>query len=199
MSEQPLVAGQSCLLKHTTRLVRASVRSIRHRVDVVTGENLHVDELHMNDIAEVEFDTSLPLFFDPYADSRPLGSFILIDPISSATAAAGMITAAADSNQEPVASRLDTVFIWLPGNHDAAARIRKDFRQAGKILVDVDDPLIPELTLPAVVRALQLAQVSAMSTRSELQPVILEAVKKIAGNGWTEREQAFQHWPEDLQ
>ena len=199
MSEQPLVAGQSCLLKHTTRLVRASVRSIRHRVDVVTGENLYVDELHMNDIAEVEFDTSLPLFFDSYADSRPLGSFILIDPISSATAAAGMITAAADSNQEPVASRLDTVFIWLPGNHDAAARVRKDFRQAGKILVDVDDPLIPELTLPAVVRALQLAQVSAMSTRSELQPVILEAVKKIAGNGWTEREQAFQHWPEDLQ
>jgi hypothetical protein len=50
-----------------------------------------------------------------------------------------------------------------------------------------------------VVRALQLAQVGAVSTRSELQPVILDAVKKIAGNGWIEQEQALQHWPEDLQ
>ena len=37
MSEQPLVAGQTYLLKHTTRVVRATVRSIRHRVDVVTA------------------------------------------------------------------------------------------------------------------------------------------------------------------
>ena len=199
MSEQPLIAGQSYLLKHTTRTVRASVRSIRHRVDVVTGEHLQVGELCMNDIAEVEFGTSLPLFFDSYSDSRPLGSFILIDPISNATAAAGMITAPADSNEESVASRLDSAFIWLPGDHDAATRVGQAFRQAGKVAVLVDDPLIPELTLPAVVRALQLAQVSAVSTRSELHPVILEAIKKIAGDGWIEREEDLQQWLKEQQ
>jgi len=199
MSEQPLVAGQSYLLKHTTRTVRASVHSIRHRVDVVTGEHQRVDELHMNDIAEVEFDTSLPLFFDSYTDSRPLGSFILIDSISNVTAAAGMITAPADHNQESIASRLDSAFVWLPGNLAAAARVRQSFRQAGKVLVDVDDSLIPELALPAVIRALQLAKVSAVSTRSELQPSILDAVKKITGDGWIEQEQALQLWPEDVQ
>lgn len=95
-------------------------------------------------------------------------------------------TAPSVPNQESVASRLDVAFIWLPGNHDAAASVIQAFRQADKILVDVDDPLIPELALPAVVRALQLAQVSAVSARSELHPVILDAVKKIAGNGWIE-------------
>jgi sulfate adenylyltransferase large subunit len=199
MSEQRLIAGQSYLLKHTTRTVRASVRSIRHRVDVVTGEHLQVDELCMNDIAEVEFGTSLPIFFDSYTDSRPLGSFILIDPISNATAAAGMITAPADSNEESANSRLDSAFIWLPGNHNAATRVSQAFRQASKVLVVVDDPLIPELTLPAVVRALQLAQVSAVSTRSELHPVVLEAIRKIAGDGWIEREEDLQQWLKEQQ
>ena len=59
----------------------------------------------MNDIAEVEFETNLPLFFDRYDDSRPLGSFILIDPLSNATAAAGMISASVEINHESTTSK----------------------------------------------------------------------------------------------
>ncbi len=99
MNEQPLVVGQTYLLKHTTRVVRATVRSIRHRVDVVTSEHHPAAALQMNDIAEVEFETNLPLFFDRYEDSRPLGSFILIDPLSNATVAAGMISASVEINR----------------------------------------------------------------------------------------------------
>jgi hypothetical protein len=45
----------------------------------------------MNDIAAVEFEAHVPLFFDPYASNRTTGSFILIDTISNATVGAGMI------------------------------------------------------------------------------------------------------------
>jgi hypothetical protein len=45
----------------------------------------------MNDIGVVEIATTRPLFCDSYADNRATGSFILIDPITNATAAAGMI------------------------------------------------------------------------------------------------------------
>ncbi len=45
----------------------------------------------MNDIGVVEIATTRPIFFDPYADNRATGSFILIDPATNATAAAGMI------------------------------------------------------------------------------------------------------------
>jgi bifunctional enzyme CysN/CysC/sulfate adenylyltransferase subunit 1 len=197
MSEQSLVPGQTYLLKHTTRLVRAKVRSVHHRVDVLTAAHQPASELEMNDIAEVEFETNVPLFFDRYEDSRPLGSFILIDTISNATAAAGMITAALDRKQEFVASKPDCAFIWLPGNKDAAARVRQAFLQAHKPIVDIDDALISELTLPAVIRALRLARVSAMSTRSHLQPAILDAIRNIAGDGWIEQEDNLRRWLEE--
>ena len=48
-------------------------------------------QLQMNDIAEVEFDTSLPLFFDAYAANREMGALILIDPVTNATVGAAMI------------------------------------------------------------------------------------------------------------
>jgi len=195
MSEHPLVVGQSYLLKHTTRVVRAKVRSIRHRADVVTAEQHPASALQMNDIAEVEFETNLPLFFDRYEDSRPLGSFILIDPISNVTAAAGMISAPVDRLEDACFSSIpNPAFIWFPGNKDAAARTKETFQQAHKPLVDVDDALIPELTLPAVVRALQLAQVNAVSTRSSLQPLVLDAIRKIVGDGWVDQEGDLQHW-----
>jgi len=73
MSDEPLVAGQRYLLKHTTRVVRAKVHSIRYCVDVVSAEHHSVSVLQMNDIAEVEFETNLPLFFDRYEESRALG------------------------------------------------------------------------------------------------------------------------------
>jgi sulfate adenylyltransferase subunit 1 (EFTu-like GTPase family) len=48
----------------------------------------------MNDVASVSMETSVPLIFDPYRQNRTMGSFILIDPITNATVAAGMIEGA---------------------------------------------------------------------------------------------------------
>jgi hypothetical protein len=84
------------LLKHTTKTVRARVTAVHHRVDVNTLEHHPSGTLEMNDIASAEIETTLPLFFDPYRQIRGTGSFILIDPISNATVAAGMIERAID-------------------------------------------------------------------------------------------------------
>src|ERR1022692_3355024 len=46
----------------------------------------------MNEIGGVMVETHTPLFFDPYQQNRATGAFILIDPISNETLAAGMIT-----------------------------------------------------------------------------------------------------------
>jgi len=91
MHADPLDANKLYLLKHTTRTVRARVTRIRHRVDVNTFAHDSAQSLQMNDIASVEIETTLPLFFDPYRKVRATGSLILIDPISNATVAAGMI------------------------------------------------------------------------------------------------------------
>jgi sulfate adenylyltransferase large subunit len=94
----PLEVGRSYLVKHTARQTKIRALKIRHRVNVNTLAQEHPARLEMNDIASVEFEANVPLFFDAYSEGRTTGSFILIDPISNATVGAGMI-------QEDLAAR----------------------------------------------------------------------------------------------
>jgi bifunctional enzyme CysN/CysC/sulfate adenylyltransferase subunit 1 len=87
----PLQAGRTYLVKHTARQTKIRALQIRHRVNVNTLEHEQATRLDMNDIASAEFEVHVPLFFDPYAGNRAMGSFILIDAISNATVGAGMI------------------------------------------------------------------------------------------------------------
>jgi bifunctional enzyme CysN/CysC/sulfate adenylyltransferase subunit 1 len=91
LHERPLEVGGTYLVKHTSRQTKIRVLQIRHRVNVNTLEQEQASELNMNDIASVEFEAHVPLFFDSYARNRTTGSFILIDAISNATVGAGMI------------------------------------------------------------------------------------------------------------
>ncbi len=87
----PLEVGRTYLVKHTTRQTKIRALQIRHRVNVSTFHQEQASELKMNEIASVEFEAHVPLFFDPYASNRATGSFILIDAVSNATVGAGMI------------------------------------------------------------------------------------------------------------
>jgi sulfate adenylyltransferase subunit 1 len=136
---EPAEPGRSYLLKHTSRTVRAKALKIRYRVNVNTLVQEPVNNLQMNDIAYVEFETVSPLFFDPYTQNRITGSFILIDPISNATLGAGMIradlsdqTEVADAAQKPVttAERYKRhghypALILVEGNPALAARLER--------------------------------------------------------------------------
>ena len=98
MHEEPLAVGRTYFAKHTTRTVRATVREIEYRVDVNSLDRLTSDAIAMNEIAEVEFETNLPLFFDSYRACRWTGSLILIDALSNATVGAAMIVGPVDSS-----------------------------------------------------------------------------------------------------
>ncbi|MBX7057338.1 MAG: sulfate adenylyltransferase [Leptospirales bacterium] len=92
MSEQRLVPGSRFLLQHTTRRVRAVVRSIDSTVDLhALRDGPGSEELRLNDLGAVTIRCSEPLCFDAYAENRRTGSFILIDERSNNTEAAGMI------------------------------------------------------------------------------------------------------------
>ena len=98
----PCRPEKAYLLKHGARIVRARVSRILNRLDVNTLGHLSAAPPQMNEIAAVEVETTLPLFFDSYAQDRVMGSFILIDPMSNATVAAGMI----DGKAEATGARL---------------------------------------------------------------------------------------------
>jgi sulfate adenylyltransferase large subunit len=87
-----LELGRSYLLKHTTQTIRATVKAVRYRINIDTLEKEPGSGLRLNDIGAVVIETHKPLFCDPYRRNRSTGSFVLIDPITNATVAAGMIT-----------------------------------------------------------------------------------------------------------
>lgn len=78
-------------IKHTTNSTRARIDLVRYRVDVNTHEHSATDALSLNEIGRVVITTNKPIFFDPYHKNHPTGSFVLIDPITHNTCAAGMI------------------------------------------------------------------------------------------------------------
>jgi sulfate adenylyltransferase subunit 1 len=88
---QPLKLGQSYLVKHNVHTTRGKAVQIRYRINVNTLEREATQQLEMNEIALVEFETASALHFDAYHRNRNTGSFILIDPISNATLGAAMI------------------------------------------------------------------------------------------------------------
>ena len=91
MGEDTMEPGRAYQLLHTTRRVQAFVERIEYRVDVNTLRREKAGSLDLNDIARVEISTSHPLFFDSYRINTATGSFVLVDPQTNATVAAGMI------------------------------------------------------------------------------------------------------------
>ena len=79
------------LLKHGPQTVSARVTQVVYRNNIETLEHEAVPSLGMNDVGVVEISVTRPLFFDVYAENRATGNFILIDPSTNATVAAGMI------------------------------------------------------------------------------------------------------------
>ena len=86
-----LELGKTYLVKHTVRQTKIRALHIRHRVNINTLASEPVTRLEMNEIGSVDFETHVPLFFDPYSSNRTTGSFILIDAATNATVGAGMI------------------------------------------------------------------------------------------------------------
>jgi sulfate adenylyltransferase large subunit len=135
MNDAPLEPGRSYLLKHTTRQVRATVRIVRCRIDVNTLEHEAARDLKLNEIGAVTIDMPRPVFFDSYRENRGTGAFVLIDPFSNATLAAGMIRGviANDQHRGPVSAREradrlghEAAAIWLPGRRQLAMLLERD-------------------------------------------------------------------------
>ena len=90
-NDTPMQPGSSFLIKHTTSQTSATITDLRYRINV---DNLHretVPELAMNEVGRIHLECARPLAVDAYTKNRGTGSFILIDRMTNATVAAGMI------------------------------------------------------------------------------------------------------------
>ncbi len=91
MDEAALLPGRNYIMKIGTQSVEACVQSLKYQINVNNTEHLAVKTLALNDIGVVEIATTRPIVFEAYGDNRDLGGFILIDKMTHATIAAGML------------------------------------------------------------------------------------------------------------
>lgn len=91
-STKSLLGRGKFVLRHTTNEVQALINEVRYKVNINTLHKIEDDlELKLNEIGRVSIRTSAPIFTDAYSKNRITGSFILIDPLTNETVAAGMI------------------------------------------------------------------------------------------------------------
>jgi bifunctional enzyme CysN/CysC len=139
-SEQPMEIGTQYWLRQTTRETKAFVNRIVYRIDVDT---LHRDEakaFELNDIGRVHLTTAQPIFFDQYELNRETGSFILIDPHTNNTVAAGMIRGAVKTVEDlPAEATEDAIrpvspdVVWESWNIELIEREQRSGHRAGVI------------------------------------------------------------------
>ena len=91
-SEKQLVNRSKYILRHTTKEVKAVVTEVCYKVNINTLHKIEGDHVFsLNDIGRINLRTSAPLIADDYRSNRITGSFVLIDELTNATVAAGMI------------------------------------------------------------------------------------------------------------
>jgi sulfate adenylyltransferase subunit 1 len=91
-SPRPMPPRAKLVLRHTTQETKVIVEQVRYHVDINTLHKIEgVDGFTINDIGRICLRTAVPLLYDSYRRNRATGSFILIDPGTNETVAAGMI------------------------------------------------------------------------------------------------------------
>jgi len=91
LGDEPMLRGRSYLMQIGCKLVTATVAPLKYKIDVDTLEHLAGTSLTLNEIGVCDLELSEPVAFDPYAESRDTGGFILIDRITNATVGAGLV------------------------------------------------------------------------------------------------------------
>ena len=113
MSDQAMLPGRSYLLAAGTALAGGHVTELKYKINVGTHEHVAAKHLDLNEIGFCNIALDRPIAFDPYAENRDMGGFILIDRLSNDTVACGMIA---------FALRRAANVHWQPLQVDKAAR-----------------------------------------------------------------------------
>ena len=168
LSERAFDPSRRLLMKHTSRWVPAVISDIKgtlslETLEVIAGERA----IRVNDLARVEIALSRPIFCDPYRENRQTGAFVLVDALSNATVAAGMIERPLETvrNREtdPVTARERSLMLGHraalvdlgPSQAVSATQVERALFDQGISALAVD----AEMATAVVVRALLAAGV----------------------------------------
>jgi sulfate adenylyltransferase large subunit len=204
MDQRPLDLSRRYSLKHTSRTVPAFVTAIEHRTNISTLAQEPAETLEMNRIGVVNLRLLQPIALDVYRENRSTGAFILIDPLTNGTVAAGMITAISDDRstaahitadaQGPVSAE-ERFARWhhrggileLAGPDHAVNQIERSLFDLGAVTVRVNAPgpsdkgEISEALITSMIEAgllvlrIRLTQEDTLTARSGIHNISVDA------------------------
>lgn len=167
MSEQPLQAGRNYEIKLSTTRTAGRVSAIHHAIDVNTLQQSPTASLNLNEIAQVEIQMETPVIADDYSRHKGTGSFIIVDRLTNATVAAGMVigeNAEGDSIEVHNSSTLTTELRARRFGQQAAlvSLTGADSATADTLLYTLEQQLFAQGRMPLVVRGESLAQADTL-------------------------------------
>lgn len=123
MNEEPMEMNKTYLVQHTSRTSQAHVSKLHYRINIDSLHREETETLALNEIGRVKLSLAQSIFYDPYQTNNATGSFIVIDPASNVTVAAGMLRGIstsdslsilddADAGTQPVTDNV----VWEPWN-----------------------------------------------------------------------------------
>ncbi|AIE84343.1 sulfate adenylyltransferase subunit 1 [Fimbriimonas ginsengisoli] len=132
LADTPLALGKRYLVLHATRRISGVIESVTSRIDVDTLDPVAATHLGLNELGRIRLRTAGPLYFDPYERNSATGSFVLVDPETNGTVAAGMIqTSYLDEEPAPDSGRV----VWINGNGGRAPRLVAELQALGRRVV----------------------------------------------------------------
>ncbi|MHC1626346.1 MAG: sulfate adenylyltransferase subunit CysN [Methanoculleaceae archaeon] len=143
MDSETLRIGRDYLIKQTTRTVRGIFNEVRYIFDPDTLHRTPAGSLHTNEIGKVRIELKNPIYADHYSRNRVTGSFIVIDPVTHQTAAAGMITALKQVSPDRSCAAVHADVYAYPAGERVTAQTRYDqLCMQGAHCIYVDDEIL---------------------------------------------------------
>ena len=101
MDDEPLSLGKECLGKLGTKKIPGMLKSIEYKIDVNSGEHIQADHVEKNEIAVCHLEFAEKIIVDKFKTNKTLGELILIDRISHATSACGVVEDVSTDGEVP--------------------------------------------------------------------------------------------------
>ena len=174
MDQRELSKSRRYLVKHASQTVPAFITNVEHRTDIATLQHEAAETLEMNGIGVVTLDLLRPVALDLYGENRGTGAFIVIDPETNATAAAGMITAATG-----VAAAGDHVHLDAWGPVTAGEREARWGHRGGVLELSGPAELIDSIERSLFTAGVVFNRIEAGDEIFLLHPTLLEVVTKL--------------------
>lgn len=196
MDDAPLDLKKSYLIKHTSHTVRGEVLGVSYRFDPQDLHRKPAETLHLNEIGRISIRLMSPIYADTYEHNRNTGCFIIIDPVTYHTAAAGMITRCRCRETQVAEPVRMTETRWVVGHSGEGRREYGERTARGQACMYLDDSLLaagicsdlkePEQKaawLERVAHMCRAANLSGVSVVIETEYPPDENVRQIIGTG----------------